>query len=384
MKINESKIEQAQEEALKILQETEDKSQAILQAITMLNEAEHANLIAEITMEASIAEADKEYCKKLGLRSNLTKEETEFYNSLKDIKQAITAEQIDIIPTSIIDRTLDDVKKESGILSLIDFTPADVKRWIVAEKTGSYSWSSLNGKIAETLGAEIKGINIEVNKLSVALVLPKAIRELALPFVDKYFTAILNETITDGAEYAFLDGTGKDMPIGIYKQIDSVNEDGTHKNKALNTVKAFTPQALAPVKDYLTKDGKRVVNEIALICNPSDEANYVAPAIYDAEGKLISSFKNIKVMQSANNAKGKAVFVLPKKYVMGFSGFNVNEYKETKAMDDADLIIAKAYANGRPTDDYVAYPIDVTKLEEYVPTVKVVETVSTQEVVEGA
>lgn len=384
MKINESKIEQAQEEALKILQETEDKSQAVLQAITMLNEAEHANLIAEITMEASIAEADKEYCKKLGLRSNLTKQETEFYNSLKDIKQAITAEQIDIIPTSIIDRTLDDVKKESGILSLIDFTPADVKRWIVAEKTGSYSWSSLTGTIAETLGAEIKGLNIEVNKLSVALVLPKAIRELALPFVDKYFTAILNETITDGAEYAFLDGTGKDMPIGIYKQIDSVNEDGTHKDKVLNTVKGFTPKALAPVKDYLTKDGKRVVNEIALICNPSDEANYVAPAIYDAEGKLISSFKNIKVMQSANNAKGKAVFVLPRKYVMGFSGFNVNEYKETKAIDDADLIIAKAYANGRPIDDYVAYPIDVTKLEEYVPTVKVVETVSTQEVVEGA
>ena len=46
-------------------------------------------------------------------------------------------------------------------------------------------------------------------------------------------------------------------------------------------------------------------------------------------------------MQSANNAQGKAIFVLPKKYVMGFSGFKVNEYKETKALDDADLIIAR-------------------------------------------
>lgn len=374
MKINETKMKQAQEEALKILQETEDKSQAVIDAITKMNEAEHANLIAEITMEAARAEADSEYSKKLGLRT-LNKEEKEFYELLKDVKQAITADQIDIIPTSIIDRTLDDVKKESGILSLIDFTPADVKKWIVAEKTGTFAWGPLTGAITEELGAEISALNIELSKLSVALVLPKAIRDLALPFVDKYFSAILNETITDGAEYAFLDGTGKDMPIGVYKQISSLNEDGTHKDKELKVLKSFTPKALGPVKDYLTKEGKRVLGEIALICNPSDEANYVAPAIYDAEGRLISSYKRIKVMPSANNAKGKAIFVLPKKYVMGFSGFKVNEYKETKAMDDADLIIAKAYGNGRAVDDYCAYPIDVTKLEEYIPTVKTVSEV---------
>ena len=375
MKINETKMKQAQEEALKILQESEDKSQAVVEAITKMNEAEHANLIAEITMEAARAEADSEYAKKLGLRT-LNKEEKEFYELLKDVKQAITADQIDIIPTSIIDRTLDDVKKESGILSLIDFTPADVKKWIVAEKTGTYAWGPLTGPITEELSAEISALNIELSKLSVALVLPKAIRDLALPFVDKYFSAILNETITDGAEYAFLDGTGKDMPIGIYKQISSVNEDGTHKNKDLNVITAFTPKALGPVKKYLSKNGLRTFNEIALICNPADEADYVAPAIYDADGSLISSYKNLKVMQSANNAKGKAIFVLPKKYVMGFSGFKVNEYKETKAMDDADLIIAKAYGNGRAVDDYCAYPIDVTKLEEYIPTVKTVSEVA--------
>ena len=41
------------------------------------------------------------------------------------------------------------------------------------------------------LNATIEGINMEVNKLSVYLVIPKAIRDLALPFVDKYFLAIL-------------------------------------------------------------------------------------------------------------------------------------------------------------------------------------------------
>ncbi len=375
MEINETRIKQAQEEALDILQKSEDKSQAIIQVIEKINEAEHANLIAEITMQAAMAKSDEDYAKKLGLRV-LNKEEKVFCEKLKNIKQSLTADQEDILPTSIINRTLDDVKKDSGILSIIDFTPADVKKWLVAEKTGTYAWGPLTGAITEELSAEIKSLNIELSKLSVALVIPKAIRDLDLPYVDKYFSAILKETINDGAEYAFLEGTGKDMPIGVYKLIDSVNEDGTHKDKKLNIIESFTPKGLAPMKDYLSKDGKRTYNEIALICNPSDEANYVAPALYDAEGKMISSYKDLKVFKSANNKKGKAVFVLPRKYVMGFSGFKINEYKETKAMDDADLIIAKAYGNGRAIDDYCAYPIDVTKLKEYVPSVKVVETVS--------
>lgn len=375
MEINETKIKQAQEEALDILQKSEDKSQAIIQAIEKINEAEHANLIAGITMQAAMAKSDEDYAKKLGLRV-LNKEEKVFYEKLKNIKQSLTADQEDMLPTSIVNRTLDDVKKDSGILSIIDFTPADVKKWLVAEKTGTYAWGPLTGAITEELSAEIKSLNIELSKLSVALVIPKAIRDLDLPYVDKYFSAILKETINDGAEYAFLEGTGKDMPIGVYKLIDNVNEDGTHKDKKLNIIESFTPKGLAPMKDYLSKDGKRTYNEIALICNPSDEANYVAPALYDAEGKMISSYKDLKVFKSANNKKGKAVFVLPRKYVMGFSGFKINEYKETKAMDDADLIIAKAYGNGRAVDDYCAYPIDVTKLKEYVSSVKVVETIS--------
>lgn len=383
MKINENEIKNAKEKAIKILEEKEDKKEAIIEAIEILHEAEHASLIAEITMEAELAKSDKQYEEKLNLRT-LNKEETEFYELLRKPSQAITADQIDIIPNTIINRTLDDVKKESGILSLIEFSPADVKRWIVAEKSGTYSWGGLTAAITATLGAEIEGLNIELSKLSVALIIPKAIRDLALPFVDKYFTAILNETLIDGAEYGFLMGTGKDMPIGVYKQIESVNEDGTHKDKTLNIITSFTPKALAPVKKALSNNGKRTFTEIALICNPADEADYVAPAIYDDEGKLISSYKNLKVMQSANNPQGKAVFVLPKKYVMGFSGFKVDEYKETKALDDADVIVAKAYANGRAVDDNCAYPIDVTKLQEYVRKVSVVGTVQTETTEEGA
>ncbi len=51
---------------------------------------------------------------------------------------------------------------------------------------------------------------------------------------------------------------------------------------------------------------------------------------------------------------------------MGTAGVRVDEYDQTKAIEDADLIVAKCYANGRAVDDNVAVVFDVTKLEEYV------------------
>lgn len=377
MKINETKMKQAQEEALKILQESDDKSQAVLDAIDKIASVQNEELIAEIKEQALRAESDKAYAKSLNLRV-LSKEEKDFYEKLKDVKQAITADQIDILPTSIIDLTMENIKRESGILSDVNFTPAEVKRWISAEKTGTYVWGALTDSIKGELSAEIEGINMEVNKLSVYLVIPKAIRDLALPFVDRYFTAILQEALNDGLEYGYLQGKGKNEPIGIYKQIAATNEDGTNKDKTVNTTLTnFTPKGLAAAKKYLSKNGLRTFDKLVLYCHPNDEADYVAPAIYDSEGRLISSYKNLEVKPSANNPQGKAALAIPKKYTMGLSNFGIKEYDQTKALDDADLIIGKGYANGRAVDDNVAFIFDVTKLEEYVAPVKVVGTVTT-------
>ena len=326
MKINETKMKQAQEEALKILQESDDKSQAVLDAIDKIASVQYEDMILELKEQAARAESDKAYAKSLGLRT-LAKEEKDFYTKLKDVKQAITADQIDIIPNSIIDITMEDVKKESGILADVKFAPADVKRWISAEKSGTYAWGALTEKIKGELSATIKGLNLEVNKLSVYLVIPKAIRDLALPFVDKYFIAILQEAMNDGLEYGYLQGTGKDEPIGIYKQINSVEEDETHKDKTVNTkLTRFTPKGLAEAKKYLSKNGIRTFDRLVLYCHPNDEADYVAPALYDSEGRLVSSYKNLVVKPSPNNPQGKAALVIPKKYTMGLSNFGIKEY----------------------------------------------------------
>lgn len=360
--------QELQEKVLGLLNNSEDKSKAIYEAIEMLNEAQHQDLIEQLQVENEAFKANSQLNEKLGLRA-LSKNEKSFYEKL--INQSVTVKQGDVLPTELIDNTLASVKEASDTLKLVQMAPAGVKKWLVAEKTGTASWAGLTDALTAELTATITSMNIEVNKLYVLLVVPKAIRELALPFVDKYFSAILAEAMHDGLVDGYLNGNGKVAPIGIFKQIGAVNVDSTHKDKTVSaTITGFSPKQLAPVKKTLSNSGTRKVNKLYLIANPSDVYEYVEPALYyqGANGYISTSRTEIEVIEEPMCPKGKAAFTLDQMYVLGMDSIKVDEYKETKALEDANVLIGKVYANGRATDDNTAFIFDVTKLVEYVPT----------------
>lgn len=152
--------------------------------------------------------------------------------------------------------------------------------------------------------------------------------------------------------------------------IGTTNEDGTNKAKTvLTNIKKFSPKGLAGVRKTLTKNGMRSIGTLYLICNPKDEAEFVDPALYGeslAGGYRNTSFMNIEKIVDANVPEGKAIFTIADMYVMGASSIDMRTYDQTKAMEDADVIIGKCYANGRAVDNDTAVVFDVTKLEEYV------------------
>lgn len=358
-----------QQEVIGLLEGAENKSEAIAQAADMIASKKYEKLIAELTEQNARAAADEDYRKTLNLRV-LSKEETEFYEKFRDIKQAITASQVDIIPTTVVDKTLEDVKKASDLLSLVDFAPADVKKWLTGSHTGEAVWGELTADITGELSATIKAINFEQHKLTVFMVIPKAIRDLALPFVDKYFTAILAEAMRDGLEKGYLNGNGKTGPVGIMNKLETFEINGTAAAKdVLNTIKKFSPKGLASVRKTLSNNGKRVVPALELICNPLDEAEYVDPAMFGEA--LVGGYRNTSFMPinkhvTPNCPQGKGIFTLKGVYTMGTIGVKFTEYDQTKAMEDADLVIGKCYANGEAVDDDCAVVFDITKLEEYV------------------
>lgn len=360
-----------QQKVKELLDGAEDKSAAIYEAAEMIINAKHDTLIKELVEQNAKAAADESYRKSLGLHT-LSKEESEFYEKVKGgVYQAITAKQIDIMPTSIVDRTLEDVKKASDILTLVNFAPADVKHWITGEHSGKAAWGTeLTSEITGELSATIKGIDLEQHKLTVYMVIPKAISDLALPFVDKYFRAILAEAMQDGLVEGYLNGNGKTGPVGITKKLETFTSTGTAQDKTkLNTIKKFSPKGLKEVRKTLSNKGKRRVTELHLICNPLDEAEYVDPCLYGEAltgGYRNTSFMPIVKHVDANCPEGTGIFTLKGVYTMGTSGVRFDEYDQTKAMEDANLVVGKCYANGRADDDNCAVVFDITKLEEYV------------------
>ena len=376
MRLNMTPVsEELKKEIAEMLNTAEDKSAAIADAMEKVAAETQQALIQQVVAEAERASRDAEYKKTLGL-ANLSENEKKFFEMLKaGAKMAVTADQIDIIPTETVDRTLADVRTEYPITGLINFAPANVKHWLTGSKTGGAVWGALTSAIASSgeLSATLTALNIEVNKLYAYCIIPKAIRDLEIGYVERYFRAILKEAMYDGIATGYLDGDGKVAPIGILRQIGTVGQDGTHTAKTVNaTLTGFSPKQLAPVLTALSNGGKRAVREIVVIARPTDVYTYVNPALYGdsiSGGYVNKSFLPTRVIEEPNMPANKAVITMPGVYTMGFSGMKVNEYKETKALEDADLLIAKVYGNGRADDDACAYVFNPANLEEYKPHV---------------
>lgn len=350
-----------QAELVQKLEASENKSETIVEVIEKLNTAAHEDLIKELQRENEQIKADSSYAEKMGMRTSFTQSERKFYDA---IKQAVTFTQADIIPTEVIDRTLEDVKKASNTLKLVNMAPAGVKKWLTGSHTGVGAWGSLTSALTSELTATISGLNIEVNKAYVLLIVPKAVRELALPLVDKYFSAILAEAMNDVLVKGYIAGNGVNQPIGLAYKLP--NAEGAVVAKTAIDVEGFGPADIADVKTTLSNGGKRAVNKLYLIANPTDVYTYVDPALYvmTVAGNYVKTSKDdIEVIEEPNKTAGTAIITIDDVYTMGMSSVRVDEYKELKALDDADLFIGKAYANGRADDDNAAVVINVTQLK---------------------
>ena len=375
MKIDNKISKEFMNEIIRGIEQADDKSTAIAEAMEKVAYESNKALADQIIAQAHADDEKRLSDSARGFRQ-LTENEKRFYSILKEgprAYQSVDASQIDIFPTETIDRTLEDIKSESGIYSLISFAPTGVSKWLAGSATGTATWGNISDALAGEINAALSGMNLDAHKLTAFIVIPKGIRELEVGYVDRYVTAKLAEAMRDGVSAGYINGNGQKGPIGIFNQIAKFTASGTAAAKSvLTNVTGFSPKQLAPVCKTLSHNGLRAVNALYLIANPLDVYEYVNPALYGdtfGGGYTQKSAMQVTVIADANVPQGKAAFTLAGHYSMGFSGVSVQEYKETKAMDDADLLVAKAYGNGRADDDDVAVVFDVTKLTEYVPNV---------------
>lgn len=348
---------------------------------------------------------DKEILQKRGIHQ-LTQKETKFYQSWIDAakasnpKQAIT--DLDIaLPFTVIDNVMEDLKTNHPLLELIDFENMTAVKKMLYNKQGKQlaTWGKITEAITKELSGAIGEIDVTLNKLSAFMPVAKDMLAAGPQWLDAYVRTILSEAVAYGLEEGIINGTGKDQPIGMIRDIHegvSVSSSTGYPEKTKKVLTEMSDTALGELfaelaKDPIDSSKSRTINanDIVFICNPFDYYKKVLPAIRSIKkqnyvlGIVNDPFEIPNIIQSDQMVEGTAILGLASKYKMGLGsgsskGGTIEYSDEYKFLEDQRYYLVKLLGNGRATSDNDFLYLDISGLTPTVKEVKVKGTVNTK------
>lgn len=305
----------------------------------------------------------------------MTSEERRFYNAVTQ-SDGFTDELI--LPETIVERIYEDLMSEHPLLSVINFQNLGTITLtaITSEYEGAAVWGPIFGDIKGQLNAAFKQESIAQSKLTAFVVLPKDLKTFGPKWVEAYVRAQITETYAVALESAIVNGAGptKHEPIGLVRDLAaSVDPTNGHAKKtAAGTLTLADPKTtireFAAIGKALseTEKGKKlnVGGKVALIINPADAWDLKAEfTIQNALGDYITKLPfNFTLIESVFVEEKEVVAFVTDRYdAYRGGGVEVKEYKETLAMEDCNLHIAKTFAFGKARDNNVAlvYDLDI-------------------------
>lgn len=337
---------------------------------------------------------DNQILQKRGIHT-LTQKETKFYQSWIDAakssnpKQSIT--NLDIaLPETVIDNVMSDMKAAHPLLEMIDFQNMTALTKMLMNKKGIQlaKWGAINSAITKELEGAIGKLDLSLNKLTAFMPVAKDMLSVGPQWIDAYVRAVLSEAVAYGLEEGIINGTGKEMPIGMNRSVadDVTVTAGVYPKKTAIKITDLSPKTFGTLLATLAKDPvdtnkARTISDLVLIVNPFDYYKKVMPAttIQLQDG----TYKNnvlpypTTIVQSTQIAEGEAILGLAKKYAMGI-GTGSKEGKieysdEYKFLEDERYYIIKLIGNGQALDDNAFMLLDISALEDMTVNVTVKE-----------
>lgn len=346
---------------------------------------------------------DNSILQKRGIHT-LTQKETKFYQGWIDAakssnpRQAIT--NLDIaLPETVIDNVMVDMRASHPLLDMIDFQNMTALTKMLMNKKGIQlaKWGTINSEITKELEGAIGKLDLSLNKLTAFMPVAKDMLLVGPQWIDAYVRAVLSEAVAYGLEEGIINGTGKEMPIGMNRQVgENVTVTaGVYPKKTAVVITDLSPKTFGTLlatlaKDPVDENKARTISDLVMIVNPFDYYKKVMPAttIQLPDG----TYKNnvlpypTTIVQSTQVAEGEAVLGLAKKYAMGIGTGTKDgkiEYSdEYKFLEDERYYIIKLIGNGQALDDNAFILLDITNLEDMTLNVTVKEvkgTVKTKE-----
>lgn len=323
----------------------------------------------------------------------LTSEERKFYEKFgecvraKDPKQALTNADI-IMPDTVIDRVFEELQSAHPLLSRINFMPSGAAAKIITNTTGYQRavWGELCDDIVKEILAGFAVVNTTLFKLSAFLPVCKAMLDLGPEWLDNFIRQTLYEAYANGAEAGFFDGTGKDQPIGMTRQVGTgvTVTDGVYPRKAKIKLNDLSTETLGALLGLLAVDanGKpRQVRDLIMVVNPHDYFTKIMPAttVMAPDG----TFRNnvlpypIEIIQSAAANPGEAALGIGYRY-LGLIGSEAEgriDYSDHyQFLQDNRVYLIKGYANGMPLDNNAFLFLDVSALKPIAYKVEMIES----------
>lgn len=323
----------------------------------------------------------------------LTSEERKFYEKFgdciraKDPKQALTNANL-IMPDTVIDRVFEELQSAHPLLSRINFMPSGAAAKIITNTTGYQRavWGELCDDIVKEILAGFAVVNTTLFKLSAFLPVCKAMLDLGPEWLDNFIRQTLYEAYANGAEAGFYDGTGKDQPIGMTRQVGTgvTVTDGVYPRKAKIKLNDLSTETLGGLLGLLAVDanGKpRQVRDLIMVVNPHDYFTKIMPAttVMAPDG----TFRNnvlpypIEIIQSAAANPGEAALGIGYRYLglIGSDSEGRIDYSDHyQFLQDNRVYLIKGYANGMPLDNNAFMFLDVSALKPIAYKVEMIES----------
>ena len=339
--------------------------------------------IIEAEFEQYKGVSDMEVLQNRGLR-RLTSEENDWYQKFIGAVKTGTKQEITnltaAMPVTIIDRVIDDMKKNHPLLSAINIQDAAGATKLVmngiqmASKLGG--WGKITSEISKELKGQIKTIDVTIAKYTAYFIIPKDFVKFNFTFapmwVDQYIRIILSESIAFGLEKTIVSGDGSDQFIGMTMNLSS-NQEGVYSAKELVKITNFD-EDYAAVIAKLAKDPEgndRTIPEVLLVVNPQDyikKIRRIQNTLVFGTGAIdmINNTYPTKVVQSSMVPEGKASVGIAGNYFAAINGgvSGVIEYDDSNQfLEDNRVYTTRIYGNGRPIDNTSFEYLDISAVE---------------------
>ncbi|MDM5245755.1 phage major capsid protein [Lysinibacillus sp. G4S2] len=357
-----------------VVKNEESTPEQVEEAWVNMQDALVNSLTTQITNEVANNTMDQVILSNRGA-DVMTAEETKFFNVV--VSDGFQDEIV--LPYTIEERIYEDLTSDHPLLSVINFRNLGTITLtaITSEYEGAAVWGPIFGEIKGQLNAAFKQEKIAQSKLTAFVVLPKDLEKFGPKWVAAYVQTQITETYAVALENAIINGAGptKEEPIGLIRDlVAAVDPTNGHAKKAVaGTLTLADPKTIIKEfagigKELSEKENGKPLNvsgKVALVINPADAWDLKGDfTIQNSLGDYITKLPyNFILIESEFATKGELVAFVSDRYdAYRGGGIEVKEYKETLAMEDCNLHIAKTFAFGKPRDNKVAaiYKLPVT------------------------